>query len=67
MKSLRNSNVAFTNDLLMASDSAEYSVLVLLDLRTAFDTTDYNVLIDKKKIDCHFWDSPGVVFILPFS
>lgn len=35
-----------TNDILMAEDAGECSVLVLLDLTAAFDTVDRSVLIN---------------------
>ncbi len=40
-------NVA--NDLLLAADAGFYSVLILLDLSSAFDTVDHNVLINRLK------------------
>lgn len=35
----------FTNNLLMASNSGLISVLVLLDLSSAFDTDEHNILL----------------------
>lgn len=35
-----------TNDLLMQADAVDFSVLVLLDLSTAFDTVEHSVLIE---------------------
>lgn len=38
-----------SSDILMAAHSREYTVLVLLDLTTAFDTGDHSIIINKLK------------------
>uniref|UniRef100_A0A669E4F5 Reverse transcriptase domain-containing protein n=1 Tax=Oreochromis niloticus TaxID=8128 RepID=A0A669E4F5_ORENI len=38
-----------SSDILMAADSGEYTVLVLLDLSSAFDTVDHSIMINRLK------------------
>ena len=43
----RNNFVACSKDLLQASDSSHVSILSLLDLSVAFDTTNYSIRITR--------------------
>lgn len=38
-----------SSDILMAADTGEYTVLVILDLTSAFDTVDHSVMINRLK------------------
>uniref|UniRef100_A0A8C2FL91 Reverse transcriptase domain-containing protein n=1 Tax=Cyprinus carpio TaxID=7962 RepID=A0A8C2FL91_CYPCA len=39
--------VKVSSDILMSADSGKHTVLVLLDLTSAFDTIDHNIMLDK--------------------
>uniref|UniRef100_A0A803J2B7 Reverse transcriptase domain-containing protein n=1 Tax=Xenopus tropicalis TaxID=8364 RepID=A0A803J2B7_XENTR len=44
--------VQICNDLLMARDRGECSILILLDLSTAFDTVDHEILLNRLQEYC---------------
>lgn len=41
--------IKVTNDLLRAADSGMFSILIILDLSSAFDTVDHDFLISRLK------------------
>ncbi|KAF7653798.1 hypothetical protein LDENG_00078210 [Lucifuga dentata] len=43
-----------TNDIMMAADAGDYSVLILLDLSSAFDMVDHKTLIDRLEVDVFY-------------
>src|SRR3989442_5432553 len=49
------------NDLLLASDRRQVTALVLLDLSSAFDTTDHQILLDRL---ASFYDFSGLALSL---
>lgn len=53
-----------TNDIMMSADSGEYTVLVLLDLTSAFDTANHTILINRQRPGWDVWLCSRLVFIL---
>lgn len=49
MHSTETALLKVSSDIMMAADSGHYTVLVLLDLTSAFDTVDHEILIDRLK------------------
>uniref|UniRef100_A0A8C2BXZ1 Reverse transcriptase domain-containing protein n=1 Tax=Cyprinus carpio TaxID=7962 RepID=A0A8C2BXZ1_CYPCA len=45
--SMETALVKVSSDILMSADSGKHTVLVLLDLTSAFDTIDHNIMLDK--------------------
>jgi hypothetical protein len=44
--------ISVTNDLLLAADEGDASVLLFLDLRAAFDTIYHDILLDRLELHC---------------
>jgi len=54
--------VKITNDLLLASDQGCISILVLLDLSTAFDTKVHKILFDRLQ-KLHWCSGTGIKLV----
>lgn len=49
MHSTETALLKVSNDIMMSADSGEYTVLVLLDLSSAFDTVNHQIMLNRLK------------------
>uniref|UniRef100_A0A8C7WVE9 Reverse transcriptase domain-containing protein n=1 Tax=Oryzias sinensis TaxID=183150 RepID=A0A8C7WVE9_9TELE len=56
-----------SNDVLMAADSGQYTVLVLLDLKSAFDTVNHEIMLERLHNDYGLSGSVLSWFVSYFS
>ena len=65
--SIETSLIKVTNDLLLAADSGLCSILIVLDLSSAFDMVDHDSPISRLTLYWHQWCGARVVeVLLPF-